>query len=179
MKVLVKAFFGLIFIGAGACAAQTLHQYGPGWDPQSAPAHTQFYLCPPNIPATLAFGNVQVPNVPMDMPLGGLKPSYTSPYCIDLSHEQGAVALILHREKLHAEVIAALNRQSAATEKLAGQMDIWMKKAESDLRGALDAKFKSLPAELVSNATFEEYMKKNRQDTLRAFDCKQDPTKCD
>jgi hypothetical protein len=160
---------------SGSCIAQTLHSFPGG---QNTP--TNRYFCPAGVATTVKvtagiFTNMQRPNVPMP-PVGGGRPVLASDsVCIDLSSHPEAVVLLMQQEKHHADRIAVMERQAAATEKLATQMDAWMKRSEQDLRSAIDAKFKALPIEIVSSKAHMASLENLRAEILNEVTCKRDP----
>ena len=173
--------FAMAFaLALGATAeAQTLHSL-----PNTVDASTNRYFCPPGAPALVAtvFGNqvpnlyvpsATLPNTILPQPVLGMNDTV----CYDLSKEPGTVALLMQREKHHVDQIAVMQRQAAATEKLATQMDAWMKRAEQNLRSSVDAKFKALPAEIVNSQAHMTSLETLRAEILKEVECKLDPGK--
>lgn len=181
MKNVGFVLTALGFCFSHICYGQSLHtytRYGAS-TAYSDNVSTNRYFCPPSAPSEVKPLGAPVPNVPMATPGFGLGGNMVNPVgdtvCIDMTKEPGAVALFMQRDKHHAEVVSVMERQTAATEKLALQMEAWMKKAETDLRSAIDAKFKALPSELVASQPHVESLDALRERIIKEVECRRDP----
>jgi hypothetical protein len=165
------------------CSAQTLYsynKYGSTYmkDIESGP--TNRYYCPAGVAREWVAGAFRLPNVVITPKVGSYMTSAPAgeSMCFDLSKEPGAVSIILQLQQQHTEQLAVLKRQAEATEKLATQMETWMKRAELDLRTSIDAKFKALPTELLNNPVHTAHVEALRASILKEVECRQDPSRC-
>lgn len=169
----------LLMLIGNSCIAQTLHSYTKYSFNRGNYRFSDYsnrFFCPPGASADFAKTGSPFPNVPF---AASELENSNDGTCIDLSKDPGAVALFMQREKHHADQMVVMERQAAATEKLAVQMEAWMKKAEQDLRSAIDAKFKALPTEIVSSQAFTFSLDALREQIMKDVECRRDPVnKC-